>query len=164
MAPRHRKLITELYPDAYKAMKALSDASANSGLDKTLQELIKLRASQLNGCVYCLDLHMTDARKMGFSDQRIITLTAWHDSPFFTEKEKAVLALTDAVTLVAEEGVPDEIYEDAVEQLGEEGFGKALLAIAVINSWNRFQVTTDAPPLSAQKTGQGSRTKADQGN
>lgn len=164
MAPRYRKLFIEAYPEGFKAMKTLSDFVTNSGLDKTLQELIKLRASQLNGCVFCLDMHVTDARKMGFSDQRLFTLTAWHDSPFFTEKEKAVLALTDAMTLVAEEGVPDEIYDDALEQLGETDLAKAMMAIAVINSWNRFQIATDAPPPSFQKGGQGSRQKGPQGN
>jgi len=164
MAPRHRKLMTEVYMDGFNAQKELSDFSTNSGLDKTLQELIKLRASQLNGCVFCLDMHVADARKLGFSDQRLFTLTAWHDSPFFTEKEKAVLALTDALTLVAEEGVPDEIYEDALEQLGEQDLAKAILAICVINTWNRFQIATDAPPLSLQKTGQGSKGKPQRGN
>ncbi len=164
MAPRHRKLITRVYPEGYDALKVLSDFSANSGLDKTLQELIKLRASQLNGCVYCLDLHLADARKMGFSDQRLFTLTAWHDSPFFSEEEKAVLALTDAMTLVAEEGVPDEIYEDALEQLGEEDLAKAMMAICVINSWNRLMIATDAPPASFQKAGQGSRPKSVRGH
>jgi AhpD family alkylhydroperoxidase len=164
MAPRHRRLITEAYPAGYDAMKAFSEFSNNSGLDKTLLELIKLRASQLNGCVYCLDMHGADARSMGFSDQRLFTLTAWHDSPFFTEKEKAVLALTDAMTLVAEEGVPDEIYEDALEQLGEQGLAKAMIAICVINSWNRLMVATDAPPASAKKSGQGSRNKVERGN
>lgn len=164
MAPRHRKLFAEAYPEGFQAMKTFNDFVANSGLDKTLQELIKLRSSQLNGCVFCLDMHAAEARKMGFSDQRLFTLTAWHDSPFFTEKEKAVLALTDAMTLVAEEGVPDEIYDDALEQLGEKDLAKAMMAIVVINSWNRFQIATDAPPLSFQKTAQGGRQKGQQGN
>jgi AhpD family alkylhydroperoxidase len=164
MAPRHRQLITDIYPDGFAAVKTLSEFSTNSGLDKTLQELIKMRASQLNGCIFCLDMHVTEARNLGFSDQRIFTLTAWHDSPFFTEKEKSVLALTDAMTLVAEEGVPDEIYEDALEQLGEEDLAKAMMAICVINTWNRLMIATDAPPLSAKKLGQGSRSKPDRGN
>lgn len=148
MAPRHRRLFSEVYPEAYKAFTVPSKFSNDSGLDKKLQELIKLRASQLNNCVYCLDMHTKDARKMGFTDQELMTLSAWHDSPFFNEKEKAVLALTDAMTLIADEGVPDEIYDDAQEQLGDEDLAKAMMAICVINTWNRLQVTSDAPPAS----------------
>jgi alkylhydroperoxidase family enzyme len=96
-------------------------------------------------------MHVKDARAMGFSDQRLFTLTAWHDSPFFTEKEKAVLALTDAMTLISEEGVPDEIYDDVLEQLGEQDFAKAMMAVTMINTWNRLMVATDAEPESAKK-------------
>lgn len=148
MAPRHRRLFSEAYPDGYKAFLATSKFNNDSGLDKKLQELIKLRASQINNCVFCLDMHVTDARKMGFLDQELMTLSAWHDSPFFDEREKAVLALTDAMTLISDEGVPDEIYDDALELLGEEDLAKAMMAICVINTWNRLQVATDAPPAS----------------
>lgn len=164
MAPRHRQLITEAYKEGYEALRQLSKFSNDSGLDPVLGELIKMRASQLNGCIFCLDMHVTDARKLGFSDQRIFTLTAWHDSPFFTEKEKAVLALTDAMTLVAEEGVPDEIYDDALEQLGEQDLFKAMIAICMINSWNRIMITTDAPPMSLGKSGKGSAQTPSQGH
>jgi AhpD family alkylhydroperoxidase len=148
MAPRHRRLFSEVYPEGYKSFLVASKFSNESRLDKKLLELIKLRASQLNNCVYCLDMHTADARKMGFTDQELMTLSAWHDSPFFSEKEKSVLALTDAMTLIAEEGVPDEIYDDAHEQLGDEDLAKAMMAICVINTWNRLQVTCDAPPAS----------------
>lgn len=148
MAPRHRRLFSEVYPEGYKAFLAPSKFSNDSGLEKKLLELIKLRASQINNCVFCLDMHTADARKMGFTDQELMTLSAWHDSPFFSEKEKAVLALTDAMTLISDEGLPDEIYDDALEQLGEMDLAKAMMAICVINTWNRLQVASDAPPAS----------------
>lgn len=142
---------SKVFSEGYKALQVPSKISNDSGLDKTLQELIKLRASQINGCVYCLDMHLADARKMGFTDQRLMTLTAWHDSPFFTEKEKAVLALTEAMTLLAEGGVDDEIYDEALAHLGEEDLANAMLAIVVINGWNRIMVATDATPASFKK-------------
>lgn len=142
---------SKVLPEGYKALSTVQQFINGSGLDKTLQELIKLRASQLNGCVYCLDMHLTDAKKMGFSDQRLFTLSAWHESPFFTEKEKAVLALTDAMTLVSEEGIDDEIFDDVLSHLGEEDMAKAMLAICQINTWNRLMVTTQAPPASLKK-------------
>ncbi len=149
---QHRVSFKEVLPEGYKALTVLGKFINDSGLDKTLQELIKLRASQLNGCVYCLDMHVGDARKLNFSDQRLMTLTAWHDSPFFTEKEKAVLALTDAMTLISEEGVPDEIYDDVLEHLGEEDFAKAMMAVTLINTWNRLMVATDAEPESIKNS------------
>lgn len=138
-------------PQGYDALSKVQEFVNNSGLDATLQELIKLRASQLNGCVFCLDMHVAEAKKMGFSDQRLMTLSAWHESPFFSDQEKAVLALTDAMTLISEEGVDDEIYEDVVDYLGEEGLAIAMLAIAQINTWNRLMVATEALPLSYKK-------------
>ncbi len=141
----------KVLPEGYNAILVSSKFSNDSGLDKELQELIKIRASQLNGCVYCLDMHYTDAKKMGISEQKLYTMTAWHESPFFSEKEKAVLALTDAMTLVAEEGVDDDIYDEVLAQLGEEDLAKAMMAICVINTWNRLMVATQAPPASFKK-------------
>lgn len=138
-------------PEGYEAFVVSSKFSNQSGLDLKLQELIKMRASQLNSCVYCLDMHLAEARKLGIPDEQIFTLTAWHESPFFTEKEKAVLALTDSMTMVAEGGVDDEIYDEALAHLGEQNLAKAMMAICVINTWNRLMVATLAPPESLKR-------------
>lgn len=148
---KNRISFNEVLPEGYKAFRVSSQFSNDSGLDKELQELIKIRASQINGCVFCLDMHYTDAKKMGISEQKLYTLTAWHESPFFSDKEKAVLALTEAMTLVAEEGVDDDIYDEALAELGEEDLAKAMMAICVINTWNRLMVATQAPPASYKK-------------
>ena len=138
----------DVLPEGYKALSVTQKFLNDSGMDKTLMELVKLRASQLNGCVFCLDMHLADAKKLGFSDQRLFTLSAWHESPFFTEKEKSVLALTDAVTLLAEEGVDDDIYDDVRSHFSEEEVAVLLVAIGMINVWNRLMVATQAPPAS----------------
>jgi len=142
----------DVLPEGYKALSVTQQFINNCGMDKVLMELIKLRASQINGCVFCLDMHLTDAKKMGFSDQRLFTLSAWHESPFFTEKEKSVIALTDAMTLVAEEGgLDDEIYDEVRAHFSEEEVAKLMVAICMINSWNRLMVATQTPPASYKK-------------
>lgn len=138
----------DVLPEGYKALSAGQKFVNDSGLDKTILELVKLRASQLNGCVFCLDMHLADAKKMGFSDQRLFTMTAWHESPFFDEREKAVLALTDALTLISEEGLDDEIYDDVRSHFTEEEVAVLFVAISMINTWNRIMVATLAPPAS----------------
>ena len=145
----------DVLPEGYKALSVGQQFVNNSSVDKVLLELVKLRASQLNGCVFCLDMHLTDAKKMGFSDQRLFTLTAWHESPFFTEKEKAVLALTDALTLLAEEGLDDEIYDEVRAHFDEEETATLMTAICMINTWNRLMVATQAPPASLSKSRSG---------
>jgi AhpD family alkylhydroperoxidase len=151
MTTSERFSFYKVLPDGYKALSGLQKYVNDCGLDPTLQELVKLRSSQLNGCVFCLDMHLADAKKIGFSDQRLFTLTAWHESPFFTEKEKALLALTDAITLIAEEGLDDEIYDEARAHFSEEEIAKIMVAICMINSWNRLMVATQAPPASLAK-------------
>lgn len=144
----NRMSFPKAYPDGYKALSQLEKFIVSSGLTEKHQELIKLRASQINGCVFCLDLHLKDARKLGFTDQQLMTLSAWFESPFFDDDDKVILALTDAVTLIADEGVPQEVYDDALDLLGEEGLAKVLMAICMINTWNRLMVTTEAQPGS----------------
>src|SRR5882757_2722953 len=103
--------ILQQEPEAYKALMGLENYVANSGISKQHYELIKIRASQINGCAYCLDMHTRDARKGGETEQRIYVLNAWRDTSFFTEEEKAILALTEEVTLISKGGVSDETYQ-----------------------------------------------------
>ncbi len=114
-------------------------------LDPTLHRLIELRASQLNGCVFCLDMHWKDARAAGESEERLYSLSAWRESPLYDERERAALALCEAVTLLADGGVREPVYAEAEARLGEE-LPQAIFAITVINAWNRLMVTSKAEP------------------
>ena len=133
-------------PEVYKTMVRL-DAAARRGLDPTLLELVKIRASQLNHCAFCLDMHTKDALAAGESVERIIQLGAWEESRhFYTEKELAAIELTEAVTLITDGFVPDEVYERAAEQFEEAELAQLIAAITVINAWNRFGVSTRMVP------------------
>jgi len=125
--------------DAYRAMAAF-DRSIE--LDLGLRELVKIRASQINGCAYCIELHTRDARKAGESERRIYALSAWHESPLFSERERAALALTDAITNIAGAGLPDTIYEQAAEHFDEDELANLILAITAINAWNRIAISS----------------------
>ncbi len=123
------------------------DAAAGEGLDPKLRELVRIRASQLNHCAFCLDMHTKDALAAGESVERIIQLSAWEESRhFYTEREVAALELTDAVTVLTDGFVPDEVYEQAAEQFDEAELAQLIAVIAVINAWNRFGVTARAVP------------------
>ncbi|EEM01800.1 Alkylhydroperoxidase AhpD core [Bacillus pseudomycoides] len=111
-----------------------------------MKELIKIRASQINGCAYCIDIHTKDARKLGETEQRIYALNAWRETPFFTQEERAVLALTEAITLVAETHVPDEVYEEVRNFFEEEQIAEIIMQIVTINAWNRIGVSTRLMP------------------
>jgi AhpD family alkylhydroperoxidase len=115
-------------------------------LDHTLLHLIKVRASMLNGCAYCLDMHTADALKEGERSQRLFGLAAWRESSFYDERERAALALTDAVTVLERHGVPDEVWDAVVEHFGQEGAANVLLAIGTINLWTRLNVATRRQP------------------
>ncbi|MFE9495472.1 carboxymuconolactone decarboxylase family protein [Streptomyces collinus] len=133
-------------PEVYKAMIRL-DAAARRGLDPTLYELVKIRASQLNHCAFCLDMHTKDALAAGESVERIVQLSAWEESRhFYTGKELAALELTEAVTVLTDGFVPDEVYERAAEHFEEAELAQLIAAIAVINAWNRFGVATRMVP------------------
>jgi AhpD family alkylhydroperoxidase len=132
-------------PAPYSAMVAFDDAIE---LDPPLRELVKLRASQLNGCAYCLDMHASDARAGGEEERRLHTLAGWRESPFFTDRERAALALTDAVTRMGEHGVGDDVWGDAAAHFDEPELAQLLWAIAAINVWNRIAVTTHLVPES----------------
>jgi AhpD family alkylhydroperoxidase len=132
-------------PRVYKAMLAL-DAAAGEGLEPGLKELLRIRASQVNGCVYCIDMHTTDARKGGESEQRIYALPAWQEAPYYTDRERAALALTDAVTLVSESHVPGEVYRQAAGQFSKPELAQLISLIVTINAWNRIAISVRAEP------------------
>lgn len=137
--------VAKVAPEAYEGMIALEKYLANSGLDKRLYELIKTRASQINGCAFCLNMHTRDALTIGETPQRLFLLDAWRETELYTEKERAVLALTEAITLVAEGHISDEIYQAAAAHLSEKELAAAIMAAVVINSWNRIAITTHTP-------------------
>jgi len=128
-------------PDAMKAVAALETYVKSSGLEASLIELIKMRASQINGCAYCLDMHARDARAKGESEQRLYLLDAWRESPLYSDRERAALAWTEAVTLVSQTRVPDEVYEEARRHFSEEELVKLTVAVAAINAWNRIAIS-----------------------
>jgi len=133
------------FSDGINAMYALEKAVRRSGLERPLLELVKVRASQINGCAYCIDMHTKDARAGGETEQRLYALSAWRETPFFTERERAALALTESVTLVAQTHVPDEVVEEAKRHFDDDELAKLLYAIVVINAWNRLGVTAAEP-------------------
>jgi AhpD family alkylhydroperoxidase len=133
-------------PEVYKALLALDEAAAQ-GLDRPLAELVRIRASQLNGCAYCLDAHSRDARAGGEAEQRIYLLPAWRETPrLYTDRERAALALTEAVTLLTEGHVPDEVYARAAEHFPDAELSQLISQIIMINAWNRVGVTTRLGP------------------
>lgn len=125
--------------DAYRAMAAF-DRSIE--LDPALRELVKIRASQINGCAYCIELHTRDARKAGESERRIYALSAWHESPLFSDRERAALALTDAITRIADAGLSEAVYEQAAEHFDEQELANLILSITAINAWNRIAISS----------------------
>ncbi len=127
-------------PDVIQAQLALSNFSSKSGLEHSLLELVKTRASQLNGCAYCLEMHTREARAAGETEARLYLLPAWRESPLYTDRERAALAWTEAVTLVADSHVPDDVYEQARSQFTEAELVSLTLSIGVINTWNRFAI------------------------
>ncbi|WP_030969029.1 carboxymuconolactone decarboxylase family protein [Streptomyces sp. NRRL S-1824] len=147
-APEHspRMQWAELAPDVFKAMVRLETASCK-GLDPILAELVKIRASQLNHCAFCLDMHTKDALAAGESVERIVQLSAWEESRhFYTEKEVAAIELTEAVTVLTDGFVPDDVYEKAAKHFDEAELAQLIAAITVINAWNRFSVATRMVP------------------
>ncbi|MFJ3495747.1 carboxymuconolactone decarboxylase family protein [Streptomyces sp. NPDC086091] len=147
-APEHtpRLAWAELVPDVYQAMVRL-DSAARRGLDGTLLELVKVRASQINRCALCVDMHSKDALAAGESVERIVQLSAWEESAhFYTERELAALALTEAVTVLTDGFVPDAVYARAAEHFEEAELARLVAAITVINAWNRFGVTCRLVP------------------
>jgi AhpD family alkylhydroperoxidase len=128
------------FPEGIQAMLHLEAVIKRGGLEPALFELIKIRASQLNGCAYCLDMHTKDARAKGETEQRIYLLNAWHEAPFYTERERAALAWTEAITNIQQGHTPDDIYEEARLNFSEQELAQLTLAINQINSWNRIAI------------------------
>lgn len=130
----------QVAPAVMQAMQALEAAAQKGGLEPSLVELVKIRASQINGCAFCLHMHTRDARAKGETEQRIYLLDAWRESPLYSERERAALAWTEAVTLVSETHVPDDVFAQAKAQFSDEALAQLTLLIVAINGWNRFAI------------------------
>ena len=126
--------------DTIKAMMGIETQINKGSLDQLLKELVRLRASQINGCAFCLDMHANDARKAGESERRINTVSAWRETPFFTERERAALEWTESLTLVAQDRVPDAVWESVRPHFNDAELVELTLLITAINSWNRFSI------------------------
>jgi AhpD family alkylhydroperoxidase len=136
----------KLAPDLYRTLYQIQQQVDKSGLDQKLLDLIKIRASQINGCAFCIDMHTIDARAHGETEQRIYALNAWREGPFFNEKERAVLEFTESVTRVSETHVPDEAFAEMKQHFSEVEIVNLTWAIVAINSWNRLAITFRAEP------------------
>lgn len=137
-------------PGVYDAMDALDQYLGACGIEEPLLQLVRLRASQINGCAYCLDMHWKDLRAIGENEQRLYSLDAWRECPYYTERERAALAWTEALTLVADGHVPDEVYEAARPHFSEKELADLTLAIATINAWNRISIAGRLTPGTYQ--------------
>jgi AhpD family alkylhydroperoxidase len=137
---RTRIDFTRVSPQSLKPLFALGAQIEASGLEHSLLELVKMRASQINGCAYCIDMHTKDARAAGETEQRLYLLDAWREAPLYTERERAALAWTEAVTLVADGHVPDDAYEEASNNFTEDELVSLTLAIIAVNGWNRMNI------------------------
>ncbi|WP_269237200.1 carboxymuconolactone decarboxylase family protein [Flavobacterium flavigenum] len=135
-----RIVIPQVAPEAYQALMNLEKYISTTSLTPTHKELIKIRASQINGCAFCINMHTADARKLGETEQRIYLTSAWREADVFTEEEKAILALTEQVTLISNH-VSDEVYENAARLFDKKYLAEIILTIITINSWNRFAIT-----------------------
>ncbi len=133
------------FPQALQAMLGLEAAIEDGTLEPELLELVKMRASQLNGCAYCLDMHSKDARARGESEQRLHVLAAWREAPFYSARERAALAWCEALTVLPQTGAPDDVYAQVREQFAEHEIVALTLAIVAINGWNRFAVGFRSP-------------------
>ena len=142
--------VQRIDPQAYRAMAGLEAYVRNSGLEPSLVELVKMRASQINGCAYCIDMHSKDARAQGETEQRLYALNAWRETPFYSDRERAALAWTEALTLVSETHAPDDVYEEARGHFSEAELVALTMAIVAINSWNRLAIGFRAVPGTYQ--------------
>jgi AhpD family alkylhydroperoxidase len=138
--------VTKVSPAAFQAVAALQSYVDQSGLDPKLRELIKIRASQINGCAYCLAMHTRDARKQGETDERMHLLNAWREAPFYTARERAALAWVEAITLLSEGHVPDDVFEALRKQFSEKEIVDLTAAAVAINTWNRLAIGFRVPP------------------
>jgi AhpD family alkylhydroperoxidase len=148
MEPRLR--YATVAPGAYQAMRSLEDYVRNSGLEAPLLELVRIRASQINGCAFCLDMHTKDALAAGESAQRLFLLDAWRESPFYSERERAALAYTEAVTNIAQDGVNDKVWDSLRAAFTEKEIVDLTMAVVTINGWNRLAISMHMVPGSYQ--------------
>jgi AhpD family alkylhydroperoxidase len=132
---------SKVEPDAIKAVFGMETYVRHCGLEHSLIELIKLRSSYINGCAYCVDMHSKDALAAGETEQRIFAVPVWRETPFYTPRERAALAFTEAVTLISRDGVPDDVYRETREHFSEDEMVKLAMAVATINVWNRMAIT-----------------------
>lgn len=138
---------TNVAPSAIRTMNGLEAyLRKSSGLEPSLLELVRLRSSQMNGCAYCIDMHTKDARVAGETEQRLYTLSAWREAPFFTERERAALLWTEQVTFISEEHVPDDVYEQVSQHFTAEELVNLTLAVVAINGWNRLAIAFRSVP------------------
>lgn len=138
--------ISETEPQAYKAMAALERYLATTGLSKTHKELVKIRASQINGCAFCIDMHTKDALNNGETTQRIFLLNAWHETDLFTDEEKVILKMTEEVTLIHRQGLSEETYRKAEQLFDKNYISQIIMAVVTINAWNRIAISTRMQP------------------
>ena len=138
-------------PETIKALVAVETQIQSSGLEQSLIELVRTRASQINGCAYCINMHTQDARKHGETEERLYLLNAWREAPFYTDRERAALAWTEAVTLISETHAPDDVYEEARKHFSEAEIVNLTTLIGAINAWNRLAIAFRlVPPAKAQ--------------
>jgi AhpD family alkylhydroperoxidase len=147
---KQRMTINDVFPEAYRAIAGLERAVHAGPLEPALVELVKIRASQINGCAFCLNMHQRDARAAGESQQRLDVLRAWREvDGLYTDRERAALALTEAVTLISQDGVPDDVWSTVSEVFDERETAALIVAIATINVWNRLAISTRQQPEPA---------------
>lgn len=143
-----RLAVDDLAPHISEAMEALDTASRKTRLEPTLLELVRARASQINGCVYCVNMHSRDARKAGVTEKRLYALPVWRETPLFSDREKAALELTEAITRLADSHVSDELWDRVAEQFTENELAELLWTITVVNAWNRLGAAARPWPLT----------------
>ncbi|MGO4288319.1 carboxymuconolactone decarboxylase family protein [Chitinophaga sp. RAB17] len=141
-----RFIMKEVDPAAFKAMLGLESYLSSTSISPLHHELIRVRASQLNGCAYCINKHTEDARKMGETEQRLYLLNAWREAPQFSEEEKIILAITEEVTFITQQGLTDATYQKAVQHFGIKGTAELIMAVNVINAWDRIGISTRRIP------------------
>jgi len=141
----------EVSPEALKALHGVESYAHKSGLERSLLLLVKLRASYINGCAYCIDMHTKDARAEGETEQRIYAVPVWRETPFFTPRERAALAWTEAVTEISRQGVPEALFRETREYFSERELVDLNMAVVAINAWNRMAISFAAPPGSYQR-------------
>ncbi|HUZ45204.1 MAG TPA: carboxymuconolactone decarboxylase family protein [Terriglobia bacterium] len=145
--------LQKISQDAYKAMRGLEVYVRQSSLEPALLELVRLRASEMNGCAYCVDMHTKDARAAGETEQRLYATGVWRETPFFSERERAALAWTEAVTEISQGHVPDDVYQAAREHFSEKELIDLTMAVVAINGWNRLAISFRAVPGTYQPPG-----------